>query len=106
MSSDKKEINMDKIRGFANYGCLAAEKRVVFTAGSPAGTATCYDEVEYTIPEGWEAYETIFDTIAIEAPWGCKYSPDQLLKGNKNPYFMGIDKEWKEFRIKLEWRKL
>ena len=97
---------MDKIKGYTNYGCLAAEKRVVFTAENPAGTETCYDNVEYTLPEGWETYETPTGEIMITSPWGWDYSPSQLLAGNKNPYFVGINKDGKEFRIKLEWRKL
>ena len=44
---------MKTFKGYINYGCLAAEKRPVFTEGNPQATATVSEPVEYTVPEGW-----------------------------------------------------
>ena len=93
-------------RGFINYGCLAREKRPVFTAGNPDATATVSDPVEYTIPEGWELYETEAGDMRVEAPWGWNYDPNELLEGKEEPYFAGIDADGSVFRKKLKWKKL
>ena len=49
---------MKTFKGYINYGCLAAEKRPVFTEGNPQPTATVSEPVEYTVPEGWGCDET------------------------------------------------
>ena len=40
------------IKGYANYGVLAHEKQIIFTAYNPDAHADYAEEVEYTIPEG------------------------------------------------------
>lgn len=98
---------MDKtFKGYINYGCLAAEKRPVFTAENPDATAIVSNPVEYSIPEGWELYETVFGNMYVETPWGRKYDPNELLEGKEDPYFAGIDAEGSVFRKKLDWKKL
>lgn len=92
--------------GYINYGCLAAEKRPLFTAGNPHATATTSVPVEYAIPDGWELFETESGDVRVEAPWGWNYNPNDLLDGKENPYFSGIDKEGKTFRKKLEWKEI
>ena len=42
----------------------------------------------------------------ITATCGWNYDINKLLKGNQDPYFMGVNKNGEYFRIKLEWRKL
>lgn len=91
--------------GFINYGCLAAEKRQVWTAGNPQPTATVSDAVEYTVPDGWELGWNEIDDPIITAPWGWDYSPNELLGGNEDPYFIGVDKDGNEFKIKVKWQK-
>lgn len=93
-------------RGFVNYGCLAAEKRPIFTAGNPAETAAISDPVEYMMPEGWELGENGAGDPVVTAPWGWDYSPNDLLEGKKDPCFAGIDKNGNGFKVKLEWHKL
>lgn len=48
---------MQILKIYCNYGCLSAEKRNVYTYGIPGTTATCWDEMEVEVPEGWELYE-------------------------------------------------
>ncbi|MFR6220406.1 MAG: hypothetical protein ACLUKO_27410 [Enterocloster bolteae] len=96
---------MKTFKGYINYGCLAAEKRPVFTEGNPQPTATVSEPVEYTVPEGWGCDETEMG-IVLTAPWGWTYSPNELLDGKDNPQFHVINKEGEEMRIKLEWRHI
>lgn len=96
---------MKTFRGYINYGCLAAEKRPVFTGGNPHPTAAESEPVEYTVPEGWLCDETETG-IVLTAPWGWTYSPNELLEGKENPYFCAINKDGKEIRTKLEWRNI
>ena len=42
----------------------------------------------------------------ITVTYGWNYDINKLLKGNQDPYFMGVNKEGKEFWIKLDWQKL
>lgn len=87
---------------YRNYGCLAAEKRVIYTYGAEAETAVCSDEITVGVPDGWKLYETVSGKIACEAPWGWKYNINELLCGNEYPYFSAIDKSGKNNLIKLE----
>ena len=96
---------MKTFRGYINYGCLATEKRPVFTGGNPHPTAAESEPVEYTVPEGWLCDETETG-IVLTAPWGWTYSPNELLEGKENPYFCAINKDGKEIRTKLEWRNI
>lgn len=94
-------------KGYANYGCLAAEKCAVWTAGAPQPTATVSEPVEYTVPEGWGLSESAMGDPIITAPWGWDYNPNELLLTTKEaPYFSGFDSSGNRFMVKLEWRKL
>lgn len=92
--------------GYINYGCLAAEKRMVYTAGNPASTATVSEAVEYTVPDGWELGESQAGDMILTAPWGWDYSPNEVLGGDAHPHLIGIDKDGNGFRIKLDYKKL
>lgn len=93
-------------KGYINYGCLAAEKRPVFTAGNPQPTATVSEPVEYTVPDGWELSENAAGDMILTAPWGWEYMPNELLEGKEAPYLAGIDKDGNGFRKAMEWRKI
>lgn len=101
-------------KGYINYGCLAAEKRPIFTAGNPQHTATVSDPVSYEVPEGWELRETGAGNVIVTAPWGWDYDPNELLsvrKGNEteslnSPHFRGCDKEGKYFSIPIRYEEL
>jgi hypothetical protein len=93
---------MKEMRIYKNYGCLAAEKRVIYTQSAPAATATCYDEITVKIPEDFEAYENMMGEIMVETPWGITYNANELLGGNEKPMFKAIDFDGKEHRVALE----
>lgn len=87
---------------YRNYGCLAAEKSIVYTYGMEAETAVCSDTITVQTPAEWEVYETTNGALNCEAPWGWKYNINELLCGNEYPYFSVIDKNGKNNLIKLE----
>lgn len=93
-------------KGFINYGVLSAEKRQVWTASAPHEHATVSEEVEITIPAGWELAKSTHEQPLIIAPWGTIYLPNEILGGNKNPHFTGYDESGNGFRIKLDWRMI
>lgn len=93
---------MKEIKFFRNYGCLAAEKRVIYTYGTEAETAVCSDEITVGVPDGWEICETISGEIACETPWGGRFGINQLLEGNEHPYFAAYDNAGKLHRIRLD----
>lgn len=71
---------MKEIKIFRNYGCLAAEKRNIYTYGNEAGTGD----------------------IACETPWGGRFGINQLLEGNEHPYFAAYDNNGKRHRVRLK----
>lgn len=87
---------------YKNYGCLATEKRIVYTYGAEQPTAVCSDKIKVKIPEGWELSKNNTGEVLVESPWGWIYNPNELLMGNKNPCFYGINKDGEQFNIKLE----
>lgn len=78
---------METIKIYKNYGCLGAEKRIIYTYGNPADTARCSDEISVKIPEGWEIYESISGETILTAPWGKNYTVYEVLSGDEYPYF-------------------
>lgn len=76
-----------KIKLFKNYGCLSAEKRVIYTYGIPQDTAVCSDEITVKIPDGWEVCENIMGETIVTAPWGKNYTMHEVLCGNEDPCF-------------------
>lgn len=82
---------MKTIKIFENYGCLAAEKRSIYTAENPAATATAWDEMTVAVPDGWDAWENNYGEAMVTAPWGMNYTVNQVLCGEKKPMFMAID---------------
>lgn len=93
---------MKEIKIFRNYGCLAAEKRNIYTYGNEAGTAVCSDEITVGVPDGWKVYETVSGGIACETPWGSRYGINQLLEGNEHPYFAAYDNTGRLRRVQLK----
>ena len=60
---------METIKIYKNYGCLAAEKRSIYTYGAEQPTATCADVIIVKIPDGWKVINSEND-ILLESPWG------------------------------------
>lgn len=82
---------MQILKIYCNYGCLSAEKRNVYTYGVPGTTATCWDEMEVEVPEGWELYENRIGKTMVASPWGECYEINEVLQGNENPCFYALD---------------
>lgn len=74
---------------YKNYGCLAAEKRIIYTYGAEQPTAVCSEKIKVEIPEGWEAEKDSSRDIILVSPWGRRYEPNDLLDGNETPCFYG-----------------
>lgn len=77
---------------YANYGVLAAEKRIVYTFEAPHATATCSDRMTVAIPDGWEVFQNRAGRTMVTAPWGWDYGIDEVLQGNEYPCFRAYDK--------------
>lgn len=93
---------MKTLEIYKNYGVLESEKRNVFTFGAEHSTATCSDKITVAIPDGWNVFETASGRTAVTAPWGWDYDIDDVLQGNKKPYFCAMDHNMNEHRAELE----
>ncbi|ODR35518.1 hypothetical protein BEI60_16460 [Eisenbergiella tayi] len=98
----QREKTMKEIKIFKNYGCLAAEKRVIYTYGAATKNAAYSDEITVAVPANWEIYETVSGDIACKAPWGATYSVNELLDGNDHPYFAAYDNSGVLHRVQLQ----
>lgn len=87
---------------YKNYGCLAAEKRVLYTYGGEHPSATCSEVIRAKIPKGWELYETSLGDKMVQAPWGWNYGINEVLSGNENPCFFALDKHGRECFASLQ----
>lgn len=97
---------MTTIKGYANYGVLAHEKRTIFTVSTPDATATVNEEIEITLPDGWEASENNFGETLINTPEGETYIASDIISSwGDNPALSWYDGS-NSHRITLEWRSL
>nr|DAF06816.1 MAG TPA: hypothetical protein [Caudoviricetes sp.] len=93
---------MKNMELYKNYGVLAAEKRTIYTYGNEHEHAVFSEKIAVKIPVGWELNKTETG-IAITAPWGWVYTPNELLHDIKDvPYFHGRDKDGRIFYVELE----
>lgn len=72
---------------FKNYGCLGAEKSIIYTYGNPQPTAKCYDEIAVKLPNGWETYESAAGETILTTPRGEYYRICDILCGDEYPCF-------------------
>ena len=93
---------MKTIEIYRNYGCLAAEKRNVYTSGNSHATAAAWDKITIEIPAGYEAFENEFGETIIEAPWGMTYTVNELLAGDEKPMFRAYDADQKLHQVALK----
>lgn len=93
---------MDTIKIFENYGCLAAEKRSVYTVDNHHATAVVWDEMTVSVPEDWEVWESRSGATGVTTPWGVDYLVREILAGDKEPIFRVTDDNHKERRIPLK----
>lgn len=96
---------MDTVRGYANYGVLAHEKQIIFTAGRPHAQATTSDEVEITLPDGWSAEENKIGGLMICGPAGDYLADEILSSWGDAPVLSWFDGE-SSHRVELQWRSL
>lgn len=88
---------------FCNYGCLAAEKRNIYTYGGQHHAAVCSDKVVVKLPanDWFGIYETEIGNLAVESAWGWNYDINEILQGNEKPSFFAVDKDGKGHMVKL-----
>ena len=80
----------------------AQKKRTIYTYGNEHEHAVFSEKTEVKIPDGWEVVKTKTD-IAITAPWGWVYTPNELLHDIGGiPCFHGMDKDGRIFKVRLE----
>lgn len=84
---------MKTIDIYRNYRVLQYEKRNIYTYGGQHPYATCSDRLTVAIPQGWELYETLSGDLSVTAPWGSNYEINDVLSGDKYPYFRAYDKD-------------
>lgn len=101
---------MKKINGYANYGCLAAEKIAVYTISNPNATATVSEKISIEIPDDWEVWENDAGDTMLTSPWGWEYKADEVIgrtekDGKDVPCLTGYDKDGKKFRKVLKYTK-
>lgn len=92
---------MITINIFKNYGCLAAEKRNIYTYGAEEATAVCSDVLTVEIPNDWEIGKNCHGDPILLSPWGWNYEVNEVLAGNEHPYFIVTDKDGKTHKYKL-----
>ena len=62
---------------YKSYGVLAHEYQPVYTADAPA--SEIYDEVNVTLPDGWEEAEGAFGDTLIVSPDGETYIGNEII---------------------------
>jgi hypothetical protein len=97
---------MNTIKGFANYGVLAHEYQVKFTAEGPHYHATASEEVEITLPEGFTAHTNDFGATLIEIPDGTTYTVDEILSSFGDVPVMAWYDGQKNHRVKCEFKEV
>lgn len=82
------------IKAFANYGVLAKEKKVVYTAELPHIHAATSEEITIEIPETFEIGENMMGQTIITTPDGEDFRLNDILsQRNGNPAFKWFDKD-------------
>lgn len=92
----------NSIEIYRNYGCLAAEKRNLYTYGAPHATAVCSDKMTVEIPDGWTLSETVSGGVIVTAPWGWDYQINEVLAGNDAPMFIARDNDGRGYKRTLK----
>lgn len=97
--------NEREIEVFRNYGCLAADKRIIYSHPGPIDQAVLSEKICILVPEGFCIGENVMEETLIIAPWKLNYMVNELLGGNKHPYFTWADDGGSHY-IKLKYREL
>lgn len=75
---------MKTLKIFANYGCLAAEKRIVYTHGLPEATAVTSEEIEVELPQNFNVYEGKMGDLCVEYPDKSTYLLNDVLNSRND----------------------
>lgn len=91
---------------YKNYGCLSAEKRVLYSHGAPISTGTGFEKITVKIPnkfedDGWTREQAESGEELLYSPWGFAYTWDMVLEGNTSPCIYAIDADGIGHRYKL-----
>ena len=87
---------------YRNYGCLSAEKSVIYTYVAEQPTAVTSDRLTVTLPQGWTADRGPAGDVVLTAPDGQRYLPDEVLAGDERPMFEVRDRSGSRKRYMLE----
>ena len=92
---------MATLKAYANYGALAHEKKTLYTVGSPAETAAYSEEIEITLPEGFELDENAAGEQLVTTPNGNVFLASEVLNSYADtPVIVWYDAEQKLYREK------
>lgn len=94
---------MSILKAYANYGALAHEKKTLYTVGAPAETATCSEEVDVILPDGFEVNENAAGGQLITVPGGETYLANEIFySSNGSPELSWYDSGQRVHRVKCQ----
>ena len=67
-----------KTKIYANYGVLAHEYQTIYTVSNPHVHATCHDIITVEIPDKYQPYITVDESIALIID-GTPYMLDEVI---------------------------
>lgn len=70
---------MSILKAYANYGVLGHEKKVVYTAGEPVGTATHSEQISIILPEEFKVDENAAGELLVIVPDGHVFLASEVL---------------------------
>lgn len=96
---------MTKIKAYANYGVLAAEKMTVYTVAGKHEHATVSEKVEIVLPEEWTTSENTIGQMMIESPDGKTWLADDVIStaaDGETPQLDWYNSPVERHRIKMQ----
>ena len=97
---------MTKFIGYANYGVLAHEKQIIFTADQPHSQAAASEEVKIKLPEWFSCLRSADQGLIITVPNGWKYTADEILQSrNDKPVLVWYDGD-KECTVECKYTEI
>lgn len=85
---------MSRLKAYANYGVLAHEKKTVYTAGEPVGTATHSEQINIILPDKFKVDENAAGEQLVTTPDGHVFLASEVLGSYAdNPVITWYDSE-------------
>lgn len=81
----------NRIKIYKNFGVLSEEKKAVYTYGGSHPLAKASEVLYAKIPDTWEFSENYAGETLLVSPWGNTYLVNDVLSGDKQPYFEAYD---------------